>query len=80
MRKVIAAVTALGLVSASALAADNAAKSPLPPGKPAGVKQANLSDNGTLVAIGLISAGLIAGIVASQNSSTGTFISSSTSP
>ncbi|MGH6827921.1 MAG: hypothetical protein ACREFW_03315 [Rhizomicrobium sp.] len=66
MRIIGAALLASSLVVSTAFAAANAA-SPLPAGKPAGVKKAQMADNTLLLVLGL---GVVAGgiaLVASGN-------------
>ena len=57
MRAIVATVLASSLIASSALAADVA---PLAPGKPAGVKQADIEAGGVLMWVGIL--GLAAGI------------------
>lgn len=57
MRTMIAAILASSLLVSSAIAADVA---PLSPGKPAGVKQADIEAGGVLLWVGVL--GLAAGI------------------
>lgn len=66
MRIIGAAILASSLVVSSSFAATNAA-APLPPGKPAGVKQAQMEGNTLLLVLGV---GVVAGgiaLVASGN-------------
>ncbi len=75
MRKIISAVMALGLVASSAAyAADSSNTAPLSPGKPAGVKHAELASSGMLIAIGIGVAAIVAGVVAAQSSSQQGFV------
>ena len=80
MRRIMSAALALGLAASSAFAADNSSTSPLSPGKPAGVKQADLAASGTLITIGLIAIGIGAGIIASQSHATGGNVAPPTGP
>ena len=59
MRNLMVAALSLSLIASSALAAD-----PLAPGKPAGVKQAQMGDNSTalLVIAGIVIIGVIIGV------------------
>ncbi len=59
MRTIGAAIVASSLIVSSAFAADTGA--PLAPGKPAGVKQAQETDNTLLMVLGL---GVVAGGIA----------------
>jgi hypothetical protein len=81
MRAVVAVVLASSLFVSSAFAA--ADTGPLAPGKPAGVKQADIEAGGVLLALGVI--GLAAGIAliasgtqGSNNASTGTTTTTTT--
>ena len=60
MRTIGAAIVASSLIVSSAFAATDAA-APLAPGKPAGVKQAQATDNTLLIVLGL---GVVAGGIA----------------
>lgn len=65
----------IALVTVIALSASGmAVAEPLAPGKPAGVRQANLSDNGTVVAVGLMAVAIVIGVVASQNGAQGGYV------
>lgn len=78
MRSMIAPVLAIALTASGAFAADNA---PLPAGKPAGVKNADMEGHGVLilVGVGLIAAGIA--IAISSGSGNGvTTTTSSTAP
>jgi hypothetical protein len=67
MRTLIAIALATTLAASAALAADNAG--PLAPGKPAGVKQAELGTTGwTLIGIGVLAAVAI-GVATGSNGS-----------
>ena len=66
MRTIGAALLASSLIASSAFAASDAS-APLAPGKPAGVKQAQIADNTVLLVVGLgvVAAGIA--LVASGN-------------
>lgn len=67
MRTLIAVALATSLAASTALAADNVG--PLTPGKPAGVKQAELGTTGwTLIGIGVLAA-IAIGVATSSNGS-----------
>ena len=68
MRKLIAAASTACLLATTALA-DTASIGPLPPGKPAGVKKADLDDPVLLVLAGIAVIAIIA--VAASNSGGG---------
>ena len=74
MRRFAAVVLASSLLASSAFAQGNDA--PLPAGKPAGVKQANLAGNGLLVLFGLAIVG--GGIALVASSGSGNAITTST--
>jgi hypothetical protein len=64
MRRLTAVVLALGLAATPALANDGA----LVPGKPAGVKQANIAMPGILIAVGVLAGvGAMIAIVSSKS-------------
>jgi hypothetical protein len=79
MRLFVSAVLATALFASNALAGD--ATSALAPGKPAGVKDAQMMDNTVVIALGL---GLVAAGIAiaasSSNSHTESAVTTSTSP
>lgn len=74
MRSIIAPVLAVALTASSAFAANDA---PLPAGKPAGVKQADLEGRGLLllIGIGVVAAGIA--IAVSNGSNNGPATSTS---
>ena len=69
MRALTALILSTSLLASSvAVAADNAG--PLAPGKPAGVKQADLGSNTTLVLLGFgVVAAIVIGVASSSNGS-----------
>ncbi len=73
MRTMIAAILASSLLVSSAVAADVA---PLSPGKPAGVKQADIEAGGVLLWVGVL--GLAAGIAILAKGTQGNSSSSTT--
>jgi hypothetical protein len=85
MRTIGAIVLASCLVVSSAFAATNApapnASGPLPPGKPAGVKKAQVADNTLLLVLGLgVVAGGIALVASGNGNGSTTATTTATSP
>ena len=78
MRSFAAAILALALCTSNGFAADNG--SPLAPGKPAGVKEANLESGGVLLWVGLavVAAGIA--IVVSNSGNGPTTSTTATTP
>jgi len=80
MRTIGAVLLASSLIVSSAFAGTDAS-APLTPGKPAGVKQAQMMDNTLLLVVGLgVVAGGIALIAAGSGNTTVSTTTSSTSP
>jgi len=81
IKTVVGAVTLATMVATSALAADTGA---LAPGKPAGVKKAQLSDGTLLIGAGAVAIVAAVAIVVSDQSgdkgTQGTFSSATTAP
>jgi hypothetical protein len=71
MRTMIATILASSLLVSSAIAADVA---PLSPGKPAGIKQADIEAGGVLlwVGVGALAAGIAFAVSSSQGNSSST--------
>jgi hypothetical protein len=80
MRTIGAALMASSLIVSSAFAATDAT-APLAPGKPAGVKQAQATDNTLLIVLGLgVVAGGIALVASGNGNGTVTTTTTSTNP
>ena len=69
MRTMIATVLASSLLVSSAIAAD---APPLSPGKPAGVKQADIEAGGVLLVAGIVAVAAVIAVVASTTQGKGT--------
>ncbi len=67
MRAVFAAALAASMMMSSAIAAEAPAMGPLAPGKPAGMKQAQIETGGVLLVVGIL---VVAGAIAAIASTT----------
>jgi hypothetical protein len=65
MRSTVAILLALSLMASSASAADFVSKGPLAPGKPAGVRQADIEAGGVLLVAGIVAVAAVIAVVAS---------------
>jgi hypothetical protein len=72
MRSMVAGLLALSVMVSGASAAAHVSKGPLAPGKPAGVRQADIEAGGVLLVAGIVAAAAVIAVVASttQGSST----------
>ena len=71
MRGIGAALVAMAMTASTAFAADG----PLAPGKPAGIKQADIEGGGVLLVVGIVAVAAVIAVVASTtqgNSTTST--------
>jgi hypothetical protein len=78
MRKLVAAASAACMLATAALA-DTATVGPLPPGKPAGVKKADLDDPVLLIVAGIAAIAIIAVAASSGGSKSSSPVTSGTS-
>ena len=78
MRSISAAVLALSLTASSASAADFVSKGALAPGKPAGVRQADIEAGGVLLVAGIVAVAAAIAVVASTTQGNSTTSTSAT--
>ena len=65
MRGIGAALVAMTMTASSAFAAGFVSKGALAPGKPAGVRQADIEGGGVLLVVGIVAAAAVIAVVAS---------------
>ncbi len=65
MRSTVAGLLALSLMASGACAADFVSKGALTPGKPAGVRQADIEAGGVLLVAGIVAVAAVIAVVAS---------------
>ena len=81
MRAICAAVLAATMTFSSAIAAESSTTGLLAPGKPAGMKQAQIETGGVLLVVGILAvAGAIAAIASTTQGSGSTNSTTNTNP
>jgi len=78
MRSTVAGLLALSLMASSASAADFVSKGALAPGKPAGVRQADIEAGGVLLVAGIVAVAAVIAVVASTTQGNSTTSTSAT--
>jgi hypothetical protein len=78
MRSIGTAALALSLMASGACAADFVSKGALAPGKPAGIRQADIEAGGVLLVAGIVAAAAVIAVVASTTQGNSTTSTSAT--